>query len=141
MTESTITKTVFFAATPAFVWPFLIEKDKLATWFHPPREDLSEGEDYALVETDADGAQNPVCWGTVLKMTPPTTLEYTFTVKPLGGVMTKVRWTLEDCHGGTRLTMVHEGVGAAGDVALGMLTALDNGWDQHFAGLREAVRG
>ena len=54
--------------------------------------------------------------------------------------MTTVSWTLEEAAGGTRVTLVHEGVGeAAGEAALGLLTALDKGWDEHFLKLRSLV--
>ncbi|MEM7045758.1 MAG: SRPBCC domain-containing protein, partial [Pseudomonadota bacterium] len=68
---------------------------------------------------------------------PPAKLTYSFTVKPLNGAMTTVTWTLDEMADGTRLTLLHEGVGAAaGDAALGLLSALDRGWDEHFGRLR-----
>ena len=70
-------------------------------------------------------------------MEPPSVLVYTFTIKPLNGVMTTVTWTLEEIYGGTKLTLEHEGLDAAGSAALGLLAALDAGWDRHLGGLRE----
>ena len=140
MSNTTITKTVFFKAPPETVWAFLTEKEKLATWFHPADNDLVEGNDYALMETSESGIPERVCWGTVLKMIPPKTLEYTFTVKPMNGLMTTVFWTLEEVQGGTKLSMSHKGVGENGEATLGLLNALDAGWDEHFKALRTAVR-
>lgn len=140
MSDVTITKTAFFAATRETVWSFLTEKEKLARWFHPPEADLADGQDYALMGKGQDGSEVKQCWGTVLQMDRPSRLVYSFTVKPLGGSMTTVTWTLEEAHGGTRLTLEHAGIGAAaGEAALGLLMALDKGWDEHLAKLRAAM--
>ena len=139
MIATTISKTVFLDAPKDVVWEFLTKKDKLARWFHPAEEDLKEGEAYSLL--DQHGDMTRVCWGTVQEMRPHDSLVYTFTVKPLNGAMTTVRWTLEDAAGGTRLTLHHEGIEqAAGEAAFGMLSALDAGWDAHFARLRTEVK-
>ena len=140
MTDTTITKSIFLPTTPEVVWAFLTEKEKLAQWFHPSNVTLSEGKDYELLEQQEDGSQQKVCWGTVVSMNKPHSMEWTFTVTPLNGAMTNVFWTLESMAGGTRLTLQHKGVGdAAGDAALGLLMALDAGWDEHFAKMRERV--
>jgi len=137
VTEAVITKTVFFAASRELVWSFLTESEKLARWFHRADADLAAGRDYALLATADDGSEVKQCWGTVLEMDRPSRLVYSFTVKPLQGAMTTVTWTLDEAHGGTRLELVHEGVGAAaGDAALGLLRALDAGWDEHLGRLR-----
>lgn len=139
MTATTITKTVFLNAPQDVVWAFLTEKDKLARWFHPAEQDLKEGSDYTLL--DQNNGLSKICWGKVLEMRPCSSLVYTFTVKPLNGAKTTVRWTLEEAAGGTRLTLQHEGIEqAAGEAAFMMLSALDAGWDEHFGRLREAVR-
>lgn len=134
--NDTITKTIFFNAPRATVWAYLTEKDKLAEWFHPATADLGAGEDYALVQMSAEGDPVKQCWGTVQQWEPPARLVYSFTVKPLDGVMTKVTWTLDEAHGGTRLVLKHEGLAAAGEGALGLLMALDKGWDAHLGSLR-----
>ena len=137
MTDMAITKTAFFSAPRETVWSFLTEKDKLAEWFHRADADLVEGRDYALVAKGEDGVDVKQCWGKVLRMDRPSTLIYSFTIKPLAGRMTTVTWTLEDALGGTRLTLRHEGIDEAADeAALGLLMALDKGWDQHLARLR-----
>ena len=137
----TITKTVFFKASRDTVWAFLTEKDKLAEWFHPAEADLTAGADYALLGRSAEGDMVKQCWGTVEHWVPPSKLIYSFTVKPLNGVMTTVTWTLNEAHGGTRLTLNHEGLAAAGDAALGLLMALDAGWDEHLGRLRKLALG
>ncbi|MGB7181893.1 MAG: SRPBCC domain-containing protein [Burkholderiaceae bacterium] len=140
MDDSTITKTVFLPAAPETVWLFLTNKDKLGEWFHPALADLTPGHEYVLVGKDADGQESRICWGEVLDMDRPNRLVYSFTVKPLNGAFTTVTWQLDAIQGGTRLTLVHEGIGqAAGDAALGLLRALDSGWDEHFNKLRSAV--
>ncbi|WP_298814085.1 SRPBCC domain-containing protein [uncultured Roseibium sp.] len=139
MNTTTITKTIFLDAPRDIVWSFLTQKDKLARWFHPAEEDLKEGADYTLL--DQHGDMSRICWGQVLEMRPHDSLVYTFTVKPLNGAMTTVRWTLEDAAGGTRLTLAHEGIEqAAGEAAFMMLSALDAGWDQHFGRLRQEAK-
>ena len=142
MANSTINKTVFFNATRETVWSFLTEKDKIGQWFHPPRADLAVGEAFELVSTKEDGEEEIMCSGSVLEMSPPERLVWTFTIKPLNCSLTTVTWTLEQVLSGTRLTLEHEGIeAAAGEAAMGLLIALDAGWDKHFAQLREAVAG
>lgn len=137
MTDTTITKSIFLAAPRETVWSFLTEKEKLALWFHRADADLVEGQDYGLMQKSDDGSENKVCWGTVISMQKPARLVYTFTIKPLGGAMTTVEWTLKEVSGGTKLSLVHKGIGeAAGEAALGLLMALDEGWDKHLAKLR-----
>ena len=139
MSATTITKTVFLNAPRDVVWAFLTEKDKLARWFHPAQDDLKEGEDFTLL--DQHGEMQKICWGKVLEMRPHESLVYTFTVKPLNGAMTTVRWSLENAAGGTRLSLTHEGIEeAAGQAAFQMLSALDAGWDAHFGRLREEAK-
>lgn len=140
MSDSTIIKTVFFAASRETVWSFLTDKDKLAQWFHPAEANLVKGQDFALVGRAEDGSTVKQCWGTVVQMDPPSFLVYSFTIKPLGGALTTVSWTLEEAHGGTKLTLKHEGIAeAAGESAMGLLMALDAGWDKHLASLRAAL--
>jgi len=140
MTDTTsMTKTIFLAASVEIVWQYLTQKEKLALWFHPTLGDLKQGGEYALLASDDPGAEK-LCWGTVIEMTPPTSMVWSFTVQPLQGAMTTVTWSLESVAGGTRLTLVHEGVGdALGESALSLLFGLDPGWDEHFARLRTAA--
>jgi len=141
MSNTTITKSCFFAASRETVWSFLTEKDKLGQWFHPATSDLAVGEDYALVKkNNEDGDEEKICWGKVLEMDKPSTLVYTFTVGPLESAMTTVTWTLEEIPDGTRLTLIHEGISrAAGEAAIGLLMSLDHGWDKHLDTLRGAI--
>lgn len=135
MTNSTMTKTAFFGVEPKAVWAFLTEADKLGEWFHPAEADLAADSDYIL---GADG--NKVIWGTVLNWDPTSTLQYTFEIAPFGGVSTTVTWSLVESNGGTQLTLTHEGIGELGEAALGLLMALDDGWDKHIGSLREALK-
>jgi len=139
MSTTTITKTVFFAASRETVWAFLTDKDKLGEWFHPASANLEQGQPYALL-SDSNDPESKVCWGDVLTADKPSSLVYTLTVKPLGGALTTVTWLLQEAAGGTRLTLTHEGIGeAAGEAALGLLSALEKGWDEHFVKLRTAA--
>jgi len=136
MSTTTINKSIFIAATRDTVWSYLTDKDKLGEWFHPADTNLVEGKPYALLG-DASDSSSKVCWGDVLSAKKPASLSYTFTIGPMGGAMTTVNWTLEEAAGGTRVTLVHEGIGeAAGEAALGLLMALEEGWDKHFVKLR-----
>ncbi|MDG1430050.1 MAG: SRPBCC domain-containing protein [Paracoccaceae bacterium] len=133
MTDTRIEKAIFLATTPETVWAFLTEADKLGTWFHPAENDLVAGAPYALLGDDG----STVCWGQVLEMDKPRRMIWSFTIKPLGGVMTTVEWGIEAVPGGTRLTLTHAGFEGS-EAGFGLLAALDNGWDEHFAKLRKA---
>lgn len=136
MSATTINKSIFLNASRETVWAYLTEKDKLGEWFHPADADLVEGRPYALLGDAAD-SDSKMCWGEVLSAKRPSFLSYTFTIKPMGGAMTTVNWTLEAAAGGTRVTLSHEGIGeAGGDAALGLLMALEEGWDKHLSKLR-----
>jgi uncharacterized protein YndB with AHSA1/START domain len=140
MSNTTITKTAFFAVPPEKVWDFLTKKDKLAGWFHPAEKDLAADEDYSLGASSEDGSWSKIIWGTVLHWEPPAKLIYTFNIAPLNGIETTVTWNLEASHGGTMLSLKHEGVGNLGDKALGLLMALDDGWDEHIGRLRGLLK-
>jgi len=134
MTDARIQKSIYLGATPDTVWGFLTEAEKLGAWFHPAEADLKAGAPYALLSND--GAQ--ICWGEVLEMDKPNRMVWTFTIKPLAGVMTTVEWGIEAVPGGTRLTLTHTGLDAT-EAGFGLLAALDNGWDEHFGKLRKAA--
>ncbi|MCR9236637.1 MAG: SRPBCC domain-containing protein [Alphaproteobacteria bacterium] len=137
MSNDTLNKSIFLPASRETVWSFLTEKDKLKLWFQPAEADLADKQDYALVSTGDDGSVNKICWGTVLEMDPPSRLKYSFTIKPLNGASTIVIWELEALEGGTKLSLTHEGISqAAGEAAMGLILALDKGWDDHLASLR-----
>ncbi len=142
MSTSTLIKTIIIDASWETVWSFLTEKDKLAIWFHPADKDFVESEDYALLRDPDGGAgdDNKICWGEVVRMSPPDELVCTFTVHMLAGATTTLTWKLEEVFEGTRLTLKHEGIDeAAGDQAFGLLCSMDVGWDKHFAKLRDAA--
>ncbi len=135
MTDTLIQKTVFLAAPPETVWRFLTEADKLGTWFHPADADMTEGADYML-RNGADG--DPMCWGKVREMTPPTHMVWDFTVGPMDGMMTTVEWRLAPAPGGTRLTLSHAGLPAVKE-AFGLVMALDKGWHDFLRNLHETA--
>ncbi len=140
MTDPIINKSIFFAAPRETVWAFLTEKDKLSQWFQPAQSDLKANEDYALINTNDAGEVSKIIWGKVLEMDAPSRLVYTFTIKPMGGAMTTVTWQLEQVPGGTKLSLSHAGISAAaGEAAMGLLMALDDGWDKHLASFRSVV--
>lgn len=134
MSTSEIIKTVFLPVTAEIAWGYLTKADKLALWFHAPKEDLASGKPYALFGADSG---DKMCWGSILKMEPFKSLVYSFAVKPFPDMETEVHWTLDELDGGTRITMRHIGLESAGAQAFGLSMALDKGWDGHFAKLRE----
>ncbi|MEM9009743.1 MAG: SRPBCC domain-containing protein [Pseudomonadota bacterium] len=130
-----LVKTIFLAAPPERVWAFLTEKRYLDRWYNTAEADLAPDAPYTLTK---DG--KPLVWGRVLRWDPPRELVTTFEVAPLDGAKTTVTWILEEAPGGTRVTLHHAGILAAGAVGAQMLAALDPGWDTHFVALR-AVAG
>ena len=131
VTTTTMTKTFALPLSPNEAWDWITKADKLGKWFHPARGDFAEGEAYALLNEG-----EAVCWGEVLEMDPPRKLRQTFTIKPLGGVMTEVSWELTEIPGGTLIELVHSGIPAGNAQDFGLVGALDAGWDKHVASLR-----
>lgn len=137
---TTIHKTIFFKASRETVWSFLTDKDKLGTWYHPARADLTEGEPYELVNKDESGQMVRHVWGRVLRADAPRELVCTFEIPYFDGGETTLTWTLEPLAGGTKLSLRHDGIAeAAGQAAGQLLSALDHGWDAHLDRLRRAV--
>ena len=132
MTDNTIRKSVYLKATPAQVWAYLTEPEKLAIWFHKPDTTLAEGA-YAMYGTESG---DKLMWGDVTTADPYTRLEYTFTITPMGDAVSTVKWTLEEIDGGTRLSLTHEGLPLSQE-AFGLLLALDKGWDEHLGRMRD----
>jgi uncharacterized protein YndB with AHSA1/START domain len=131
MTNTVLKKSIFLKATPAQVWAYLTEPEKLAVWFHKPTSPLMEG-DYEMFGVESG---DRLMWGTVLLAEPYTKLEYTFTIKPLGGHESTVKWYLQDVPGGTRLSLEHSGL-PEGAEAFDLTLALDKGWDDHLGRMR-----
>lgn len=131
MTDRNIQKSIYLAAAPSRVWDYLTDKALLAEWFHPAANDLADGQPYALLAKDG----NELCSGEVIEMVQHKKLTYSFTAKPMNGLMTQVTWTLEAVEGGTRLSMIHKGFPAAAE-AFGLLAAFDKGWDDHLQRMR-----
>ncbi|SEW32775.1 Uncharacterized conserved protein YndB, AHSA1/START domain [Cognatiyoonia koreensis] len=134
MTDMILEKTIYLKATPAKVWDYLTEPDKLAIWFHKPKSPLIEGE-YEMFGVESG---DKLMWGEVLVAEPFARLEYTFSIAPMAGQTSTVKWTLEDVEGGTKLSLRHEGL-PQGEDAFGLILALDKGWDEHLARMRTSA--
>ena len=134
MTETVLTKSIYLRATPAQVWAFLTEPEKLAIWFHKPAAPLVEGA-YEMFGTESG---DRLMWGEVLLAEPFARLEYTFGINPLGNHMTTVKWQLDEVAGGTRLSLRHEGIPSTLE-AFDLTLALDKGWDEHLGRMRSAA--
>jgi len=140
MSTTTITKSVFFNAPPERVWEFLTDKDKLGEWYHPAEADLAAGQEYSLYRVDEHDKKIPQITGRVLEMKAPVKLVTTFVIEPFQGNETTVTWVLNEAAGGTRLVLTHEGIAeAAGEAALHLLLALDQGWNTHLSDLRRCA--
>lgn len=135
MTESVLQKTIFLRAEPETVWAYLTEPERLAEWFHKPERPLAKGQKLEMFGTTSGDL---LIWGEVRNAQPPTYLEYTFTVKPMGDAVSVVKWTLQPVAGGTRLELRHEGL-PQGAEAFGLILSLDDGWDEHFGKMRVAL--
>lgn len=133
-TTHAIEKTLLLAAPPTQVWAFLTDPDKLAIWFHRPQSPLDRPGAFAMPGEDGE----PLVWGEVREATAPGRLAYSFTARPMGGLMTEVVWTLTAVEAGTRLHLLHDGI-PAGAEAFGLLTAFDGGWDDHLVRLRKSI--
>ena len=130
----TLRKSIYLKATPEQVWAYLTEPDKLAIWFHKPETALVPGP-YELFGTESG---DRLIWGEVLLAEPYSRLDYSFTIAPMGEATSTVRWRLEDVADGTRLSMTHEGL-PEGAAAFDLILALDKGWDDHMARMRQSL--
>ncbi|MEM9797120.1 MAG: SRPBCC domain-containing protein [Pseudomonadota bacterium] len=134
MTDTALTKTIYLKATPAKVWQYLTDPEKLAIWFHKPKLALAEGS-YEMFGTESG---DKLMWGDVLVADPFKRLEYTFSIAPMAGQSSMVKWTLEEVPGGTKLSLRHEGL-PQGEDTFGLMLALDKGWDDHLARMRASI--
>ncbi|MEM6635641.1 MAG: SRPBCC domain-containing protein [Pseudomonadota bacterium] len=132
--QGEIRKSILIGASPERVWAYLTEAELLAKWFHPAREDLAQGKDFALLADDG----SVLCWGKIIEARPPFHLKMTFTARPMNGLMTTVTFSLAREGQGTRLDLLHQGLHGADD-PFGLTLAFDTGWDQHFVTLRKTI--
>lgn len=135
MTDTMLRKSIYLNATPDVVWTYLTDPDKLALWFHKPTTPLVEGQPLEMRGAESG---DKVIWGQVMAARPPEYLEYSFTIKPMQGAVSLVKWTLEPVAGGTRLSLEHSGLPQTAD-GFGLVLALDKGWDDHMARMRDAI--
>ncbi|MEK0165774.1 SRPBCC domain-containing protein [Phaeobacter sp. JH20_36] len=134
MTDTILRKSIYLRATPAQVWAYLTEPEKLAIWFHKPQTPLVEGP-YEMFGTESG---KRLMWGEVLLAEPFTRLDYSFTIAPMGDGTSTVSWTLEEVPGGTNLSLTHTGL-PQGVEAFDLLLALDKGWDEHLGRMRASA--
>lgn len=134
MTDTILTKSIYLRATPAQVWAYLTDPDKLAIWFHKPPSALTPGA-YEMFGVESG---NKLMWGEVLVADPFERLEYTFTIAPMGDAVSTVKWALDEVPGGTRLSLEHSGL-PQGAEAFGLTLALDKGWDDHLGRMRSSL--
>lgn len=134
MTNTVLRKSIYLKASPQEVWAYLTDPDKLALWFHKPTEKLTAG-DYEMFGVESG---DKLMWGKVLTAEPYSRLEYTFTIAQMGDSTSTVKWQLEEVPGGTNLMLEHDGLPQGAD-AFGLTLALDKGWDDHLARMRESI--
>jgi len=136
MSDPVLRKSIYLKASPADVWAYLTEPEKMAQWFHKPKSTLTEG---APLEVFGTESGEKLMWGEVRVARAPEYLEYTFTIKPMGDAVSVVKWTLDAVPGGTRLSLEHSGL-AQGAEAFGLVLALDKGWDDHIGRMRASLQ-
>lgn len=135
MTDTILRKSIYLNATPDTVWTYLTDPGKLALWFHKPTSPLTGGQPLEMCGSDTG---EKLIWGQVIAARAPEYLEYSFTIKPMQGAVSLVKWTLEPVAGGTRLSLEHTGLPQTAD-GFGLILALDKGWDDHISRMREAL--
>ncbi|MEM9319310.1 MAG: SRPBCC domain-containing protein [Pseudomonadota bacterium] len=134
MKNLVLQKSVYLRATPAQVWAYLTDPEKLAIWFHKPNAPLVQGP-YEMFGIDSG---NRLIWGDVLVAKPFSQLDYTFTIAQMGDQVSTVKWRLAEVEGGTNLSLEHEGL-PQGAAAFDLMLALDKGWDEHLGRMRASA--
>ncbi len=134
MQQPIIRKTVFLKTTREEVWDFLTEPDKMAIWFHRPDTRFFEGAEFAMTKAE-DGS----CFmsGKVLEALAPERLVYEFTLPQMRGRISVVSWAIADVPGGVELSLNHTDL-PQGEGMFDLLLALDKGWEEHIAQMRES---
>ena len=131
----TLQKQIYLKASKTDVWAYLTDPEKLALWLHKPAKTLVEGDDYEMFGTESG---KKLMWGKVIAAKPHDHLSYTFTIGPMSDAVSTVSWTLDEVAGGTRLSLIHEGL-PEGEAAFDLTLALDKGWDGHLGQMRESL--
>lgn len=134
MSTPILNKTIYLKATPAQVWAYLTDPEKLALWFHKPKSPLVEGA-YEMFGVESG---DKLMWGEVIVAEPFSRLEYTFSIAPMGDQTSTVKWNIKEVAGGTQLSLRHEGL-PQGEEAFGLMLALDKGWDDHLMRMRNSL--
>ncbi len=60
MTDRTIEKSIYIAASPETVWTYLTKSSELAKWFHKPDENLNDGEAFDIPNFSHTNPGQPV---------------------------------------------------------------------------------
>jgi uncharacterized protein YndB with AHSA1/START domain len=132
MIDATLQKSIYIKASRPQVWEYLTKPEFIEKWFHTPKSELKQGEDFAMYGRDSG---EKMIWGKVIDASPFDRLEYTFTIAPMGDAISTVVWTLQEVAGVTRLSLEHSGLPQR-DATSGLTWALDHGCDKHIDDLR-----
>lgn len=123
-----IEKDVFINATPDRVFQALTEKAELERWFVPTAEiDARPG---GAIKFEWGPGMVEV--GTILVLEPPHRLSYTW--ENLGPSPTTITFELTAENDGTRLRLIHTGIGAGEDWD-SYYTSVNGGWSAHLKNL------
>ena len=127
---------MLFAPTLGLILSCLGPKvlEKLSIWFHKPEKPLAIGP-YEMLGVDSG---DKLMWGEVLVYEPFDRLEYTFSIAPMAGAFSTVKFQLNEVPGGTNLSLRHEGLPQGTD-SFDLLLALDKGWDDHLGRVRTSI--
>jgi uncharacterized protein YndB with AHSA1/START domain len=121
-------KELFINATPQRVFQALTEKEDLERWFVQKAEvDLRPGGAIRL-----EWAPDAVEIGTVLELDPPHRLSYSW--KALEPSPTTITFELTAENGGTRLRLIHTGIGQGEDWD-SYYNSVSSGWNVHLNNL------
>src|SRR5215831_14896381 len=124
----TVEKEVFINATPQRVFQALTEKEDLERWFVQKAEvDLRPGGAIRF-----EWAPDAVEMGTILVCEPPHRLSYSWEV--LEPTATTITFELTAENGGTRLHLIHTGIGVGEDWD-SYYTSVNSGWSVHLNNL------
>ena len=131
MTDTILSKTIYLKAPKELVWDYLTQPEHLAKWFHAPKAPMKQGEKLEMFGTTSGDL---LIWGSVITANKPDYLEYTFTVGPMGGAVSTVKWTLSDVPGGTQLSLEHKGLPQGAD-AISLIRVLYDHADETITAL------
>ncbi len=110
------------------VWNAITNAQELSTWFVRANFKAEVGSTYTFNALD-DSENCSTITGEVISAN-PYVLAYTWIVKDVPEVVTKVTWTLETTNEGTKLHLEHSGISNYnGDTAITWFNNFNGGWD------------